>query len=327
MKRVIFDTDIGIDDAMALLFLHFAPSVTLEAITTVTGNASVNDTTRNALYVCERFAIDTPVYRGAASPIAAALGEGFPDFVHGKNGLGDIPLTAPIKDAERGSAAEAIVRLARTYPGELSLVAVGRLSNIALALELCPELPELLKEVIVMGGVFMRRNHIGNVSPVAEANIAGDPTAADRVFTSGFTVTVVGLDVTEETCMDEAFMTALGESGADAGRFIRDITRYYFDFYASVTGQRICPIHDSSAVAYLLAPEHYTTELGAVRVVTEGLAMGQTILGEHPDRYATNAWQQKPLIQVCTEVDAAAVKRLYLETLAIAGQRPSSSLR
>lgn len=320
MKRVIFDTDIGIDDAMALLFLHYAPTVSLEAITTVTGNASVENTTRNALYVCERFNIDVPVYRGAAKPIAAALGEDYPDFVHGQNGLGDIPLKTPLRQVEDTTAPERIVELARAHPGEITVVAVGRLSNLALALELCPELPTLLREVIVMGGVFMLRNHSGNVSPVAEANIAGDPTAADRVFGSGTAVTIVGLDVTEETIMNESFITNLRQCAGEAGEFIYDITRYYFDFYASIDGKRECPIHDSSAVAFLIAPQHYKTESGPVRVVTEGIALGQSILGRHPERYASTHWQQRPEVKVCTEVDGKAVRTLYIETLARAAE-------
>ncbi|MDP5052195.1 MAG: nucleoside hydrolase, partial [Congregibacter sp.] len=208
----------------------------------------------------------------------------------------------------------------RAYPGEITIVAVGRVSNLAKALDLCPKLPVLLKEVIVMGGVFMRRGHQGNVSPVAEANMAGDPAAADKVFGSGLPITIVGLDVTEETIMDESFIQTLRAQAGDAGAFIHDITRFYFDFYESINGTRSCPMHDSSAVAYLLSPEHYQIETGPTRVVSEGIAMGQTILGLHPDRYASNAWQGRPDCRICTGVDANAVKALYLQTLSLAGQ-------
>lgn len=320
MKRVIFDTDIGIDDAMALLFLHYTPTVQIEAITTVSGNASIANTTRNALYVCERFGIDVPVYRGASGPMGQALGSGHPDFVHGVNGLGNIEFADPEKTAELKGAAEAIVELAEAHPGEISVVAVGRLSNLAKALSLNPRLPELLKEVVVMGGVFMRRNHGGNVSPVAEANMAGDPSAADRVLGCGLPVTVVGLDVTQETTMDEQFIATLQAGAGDAGQFIHDITRFYFDFYAGIDGARACPIHDSSAVAYWLAPHLYAVEEGPVRVIAEGIAMGQTILGLTPDRYESDAWLDRPSCRVCVDVDADAVKALYLETLALAGQ-------
>jgi purine nucleosidase len=316
MKRVIFDTDIGIDDAMALLFLHYAPEVQLEAITTVSGNASIANTTRNACYVCERFAIDVPVFRGAASPVGAALGSEPPAFVHGSNGLGDISFEPPKKRVEATPAAEAIVKLAEAAPGELSVVAVGRLTNLARALDLCPRLPSLLKDVVVMGGVIGHRGCRGNVTPVAEANIAGDPIAADRVFGSGLALTLVGLDVTQETIMNEDFIDTLRATAGDAGEFIHDITRFYFDFYESLGAGRSCPIHDSSAVACLIAPELYATEPGPLRVACEGIAMGQTILGQHPERYLLRDWRNRPSCKVCVDVDAEAVRKLYLDTLA-----------
>ncbi len=315
MKRVIFDTDIGIDDAMALLFLNYAPNVKLEAICTVSGNASITDVNRNALYVCERFGIDVPVYRGASGPIGPALTTGYPDFVHGRNGLGNLKYPKPKRRSKSIPAAEAMLRMARENPGQLSIVAVGRLTNIAHALNLCPELPDLLKELVVMGGVFMGGDHGGNVSPVAEANMGGDPAAADEVFGSGISTTIVGLDVTQNTIMDESFVAKLREHAGDAGQFIHDITRYYFDFYESINHARRCPIHDSSAVAYLLAPKLYTYKEGPVRVISEGLAMGQTILGEHPERYAIDAWRDRPSCRVCVGVDAKGVRALYQRCL------------
>ena len=315
MKRVIFDTDIGIDDAMALLLLHSSPEVQIEAITTVSGNASIADTTRNALYVAERFGIEAPVHRGASGPMGPALGSGFPDFVHGRNGLGDIPLTDPQRTVHMTHAAEAIVELAEANPGELSLVCVGRLTNLARAMEMSPRLPGLLREVVVMGGMFGYRSHRGNVSPVAEANMAGDPVAADRVLGAGAATTVVGLDVTHETVMDEAFIDTLADNAGDAGEFIHAITRFYFDFYEGLSGERRCPIHDSSAVACLLYPELYDFASGPVRVVTEGIAMGQTILGERPEAYIDGAWRERPACRVCTHVDGPAVVERYLGTL------------
>ena len=131
MKKVIFDTDIGIDDAMALLFLHHAPDVELIAITTGFGNASVRDTTRNALYMKELFSMSAAVYAGSATPVGKALGESYPDFVHGENGLGDISLTTPMCEAEAMPAAEAIVRLVKANPQEISIGAVSRMNSLA----------------------------------------------------------------------------------------------------------------------------------------------------------------------------------------------------
>lgn len=315
-RHVVFDTDIGIDDAMALLFLHYAPGVAIEAITTVSGNASIADTTRNALHVRDRFHIDAPVYRGASGPVGPSLNRSHPEAVHGRNGLGDIAFEGPTTAAELTPAAKAIVRLAERFPGALSVVAVGRLSNLARALELAPRLPSLLREIVIMGGVFGFRGHRGNVSPVAEANLAGDPVAADRVLGCGVPITLVGLDVTHETTMEEAFIEELVAQAGAAGRFIHAITRCYFDFYAGLNGgRRECPIHDSSAVARLLAPALFDTVRGPVRVVSDGIAMGQAILGEHPARYSSDAWRDRPACEVCRTVDAPALRQLYLDTL------------
>ena len=319
MKKVIFDTDIGIDDAMALLFLHFSPDVDLKAIVTGFGNAKIDTTTRNALYMQECFAMDAPVYRGAGEPIGESLSRGYPDFVHGSNGLGDIELTEPIGQAEALEGAQAIVEIAKQNPQEINVVAVGRMTNLALALELCPELPELVDEVVVMGGAFGFNGHRGNVSPVAEANIAGDPEAADRVFTSGLRITIVGLDVTQETVARSHFFDYLKENAGIAGDFIYRISRFYLEFHKKVTGRYECPVHDSSAVAYLLNSYPYTTRPGIVRVATEGVAIGQTVLGDPDADYEISAWKDKPICNICTGVNPEMVLDLYAETLALAG--------
>lgn len=319
-KQVIFDTDIGIDDAMALLFLHFSPDVTLRGIVSGFGNASVEMTTRNALFLRDLFEIDAPVYRGAGEPIGPRLGTGYPDFVHGSNGLGDIDIPDTFSQAEKLTGAQGIVDLVRASPGELSIIAVGRMTNLALALEICSELPDLVKEVVVMGGAFGFNGHRGNVSPVAEANIAGDPMAADRVFTSGLPVSIVGLDVTQETIATEAFFDTLRDRAGEAGELVHRISRFYIDFHEDVFGKRQCPVHDSSAVAYLLQPDLFGTKEGVVRVVTEGIATGQTILSPPVARFEVDHWSSKNTCRVCTTVDAGSVLALYLRTLGLARQ-------
>jgi inosine-uridine nucleoside N-ribohydrolase len=263
----------------------------------------------------QRFTMTAPVFRGAEQPLGPRLGAGYPDFVHGKNGLGDIAFAEPQVRAETLPGPQAIVDFAQRYPGELSVVAVGRLTNIALALKLCPELGSLLKEVVVMGGQFGFNGHRGNVSPVAEANIAGDPLAADLVFTAGLPLTIVGLDVTTETLVDEAFFTRVRANGGDAGALVYDTSRGYLDFNERVRGQRCCPVHDSSAVAFLLRPQLFTTRRVVVRAVTEGIALGQTIFAEPDPSYQIRAWHDTPTCQICTGVDAQAVVEFCTTTL------------
>ncbi len=320
MKKVLFDTDIGIDDAMALLFLHYSPDVELQAIVSGFGNADIATTTRNALYMKEYFDIDAPVYRGAGEPVGARLGSGYPDFVHGRNGLGDIEIEPPVATAEALPGPAAIVEIVKKNPHEISIVAVGRLTNLALALDLCPELPGMVKEVVIMGGTFGHNGHGGNVSPVAEANIAGDPEAADKVLTSHWPVTIVGLDVTHETIARDDFFESLRTTAGKAGDFIYRSSRFYLDFHKQVTAAFECPVHDSSAVAYLLNPALYETKTAAVRVVTEGIAIGQTIAGDPNADYESDAWKDRPACQICIGVDSEKVLALYAATLALAGQ-------
>ncbi|MCY4264941.1 MAG: nucleoside hydrolase [Gammaproteobacteria bacterium] len=321
-RPVLFDTDIGIDDAMALLFLHYAPEIQLLGITTRFGNASVEDTTRNALNVVEHFKLKVPVFRGAARPLAARLGEGFPAHVHGNNGLGDVDLGEPSLKYETMNAAQAIVdniALCREQGKRLSIVAVGGLTNIAHALALDGLITEDIEEVIVMGGAFGYNGHRGNVSPVAEANIASDPLAADIVFSSDLTTTIVGLDVTHEVTVDEAFLELLVKQAGEAGQFIRDIMRFYLEFYFGINQRRECPLHDSCAVAYLLQPDLFSTIKNPVRVVTEGIAIGQTIHSDDIRRFVSKEWENIPNSNVCIGVDADAVLKLYQATLARAG--------
>lgn len=315
MHKVLFDTDIGIDDAMALLFLHCSDAVEVKGIITGFGNASLDQTTRNAFFLKQKFGIATPVFRGAKAPVAVSPLTTYPDFVHGKNGLGDISIPTIDVPSSGLDGPQAICDLVQKYPHELTLVCVGRLTNLALALEICPSLPDLVKQLIVMGGAFGFNGHQGNVSPVAEANITGDPVAADRVFQAGFPVTIVGLDVTEEVVMDEDYFLTLKEKAGDAGDFVYDISRHYLEFHRDTRGVFACPVHDSSAVAYLLRPDLYRTKASVVRVVTEGSAAGQTVRGDPDESWAVGGWENLPVCQVCVSVDSVGVLDLYRDTL------------
>ncbi|MCG8415329.1 MAG: nucleoside hydrolase [Pseudomonadales bacterium] len=318
-RAVIFDTDIGIDDAMALLFLHYAPTIEIVGITTRFGNASVENTTNNALAVAEKFSISAAVYKGAAGPLGNRLGEGFPTHVHGENGMGNIELGKPSLQAESIDAAHAIVNLCKQHES-LSIVAVGGLTNIAAALALDASIAQQLDDVVIMGGAFGYSGHRGNVSPVAEANIASDPLAADIVFSSEIQTSVVGLDVTHEVVFGKDFIQELAARAGEAGRFIREATDYYLNFYHSLSGEYQCPLHDSCAVAFLLRPDLFTTVQQPVRVVSEGIAIGQTIHSNDIRRYVSEEWDGIPKSNVCTAVDAAGVLDLYQSTLALAGE-------
>ncbi|MEP7098906.1 MAG: nucleoside hydrolase [Burkholderiales bacterium] len=305
--KILFDTDPGIDDAMALLMLARDPRAELLGITTVFGNAPVERTTANALALCERFGIEVPVARGAAQGLFRVPTE-FPEVVHGSDAMGNIELPpARRRTEDRLPAPEFISAMARRHPGELTLVAVGPLTNLALALQHDPQLVEHVRSVVVMGGAFGENGHRGNVSPVAEANIAGDPHAADRVFTARWPVTLVGLDVTHEVLLSTEYLDALGRDGGAEGAFIREITRHYEVFYRPQTGGGIFS-HDASAVACALDATAFELRVGPVRVVTEGIAAGQTIQMRAGESFPSTAWDEVPAQSVCIGVDAPRLR-------------------
>ena len=232
-RRVIFDTDPGIDDAMALLFLHAAPEVDLVGVTTCFGNGTLADTTRNARHIVERFAIPTVVIAGADGPLEGAA-DLPPAHVHGGNALGDVDVE-PVGAHDTIPAWRFIIDKIREDPGEISVVAVGRMTNLALALRADPEIASLVRDVVIMGGAFGHHGHHGNVTPLAEANIHGDARAADEVFAAAWPITVVGLDVTMQTRMSEDVLAGLRRDVPEAGGFIWDITRVYTRFHQAST--------------------------------------------------------------------------------------------
>jgi purine nucleosidase len=293
-SRILFDTDPGIDDAMALLMLARDARAELVGISTVFGNAPVHVTTANALALCQRFGIDVPVAQGAARPLLREPRH-FPVHIHGQDGLGDVHAHPPHDRApEPLNAAQFIVEQARRHAGELTLVAVGPLTNLAQALLLDPQLPRHVQRVVVMGGAFGTLGHGGNVTPVAEANVYCDPHAADAVFGAAWPVTVVGLDVTHQVLMSRAYLDALGDEGGAMGRYLRDIIGPYERFYRQRTGGGIFA-HDASAVACALDASRFQVRHGALRVVVEGPTLGQTLLSPQGTQ------------QACIAVDAQGV--------------------
>jgi inosine-uridine nucleoside N-ribohydrolase len=189
------------------------------------------------------------------------------------------------------------------------------MTDLALALRQDPEIAGLVREIVIMGGAFGYHGHSGNVTPVAEANIIGDPHAADEIFGAAWPITVVGLDVTQEAVMSVAYLEALRDAGGKAGQFIWDITRFYANFYSSTTGLEGIPVHDSSAVAYLLDPTLFTTRSGPLRVVTEGIAIGQTIQQPSTRKFQENAWSGRPDHSICIDGDAERFLKLYFDTI------------
>ncbi|MDH3423660.1 MAG: nucleoside hydrolase, partial [Gemmatimonadota bacterium] len=230
----------------------------------------------------------------------------------GADGLGEAGLQKPAGAPLDVSAAEFIVEMARRHPGEITLLPIGPLTNIALALAIEPRLPELIREVVLMGGSARTE---GNVTPVAEANVFGDPHAADIVFTAPWRVTMVGLDVTTKVRMQDEVLQRVAADNPRIGGFVWDITRFYKAFYESRGVRGGFYVHDPSAVAYVIDPTLFQTAAARVRVATDGLAEGHTItaLGTPPEFWT--AWHEAPEVHVCLEVDAERLLALYESTL------------
>jgi inosine-uridine nucleoside N-ribohydrolase len=318
-RKVIYDTDPGVDDAVALYFALAHPGIDVVGITTTFGNVSVEQAARNALYLTGLANRNIPVAQGVAAPLVKPL-EPPPETIHGRDGLGNLPArVAQISALDPRSAAQFIVDTVRANPGEITLVAVGPLGNLAQALDLEPALPQLLREVIIMGGTVLEP---GNVSPVAEANIWNDPHAADQVFTAGWKLTMVGLDVTHRVVIPLSLFKHI----ADHHRHITTDTLYHaVEFYAQFYSARHphlmpspgCFAHDALAFACLVCPELFAMQCGCVRVATDGLAQGQTILkrSTHLD-YPQPGWgTDQPQTRVCMQVDAPACLVLLEATL------------
>lgn len=264
-RLVILDTDPGVDDALALLYLRARPDLKLLAITTVFGNAGVETTTRNALWLRERLSLSAPVYRGAGAPLSGQRGAA-PVHVHGHNGLGDIDLSGPPLPApDAGVAHERIIELIRAHPGAVTLAAIGPLTNLALALRAAPDIAGLVAGVTIMGGAFGR----GNVTPYAEANLHNDAEAAAEVLAAPWAVTLVPLDATTPCVLSTADARA-------AGGLVADVTRGYAAAYGRHEGLDGCVLHDVAALISLTRPELFAVRLAPVAVVQSGERIGQT---------------------------------------------------
>ncbi|MEM9601672.1 MAG: nucleoside hydrolase [Pseudomonadota bacterium] len=310
-QKIIIDTDPGIDDALAILFALAHPALDVLGLTTVFGNVPVSLATDNALRIADTAESTVPVAAGAATPLLIPP-RGYADFVHGQDGLGNTHPAPSVRQALDLSAAEFIVQQVRSAPDDITLVPVGPLTNLALALKLAPDIAHKTR-VVLMGGAV---HEPGNCSPVAEANIWQDPHAADVVFAADWHVTMVGLDATHQVRLDQAFFDACAAAAPRVGGFLNDVHQFYLDFYAKRFGERVCAAHDALAVAAVVDPSVITTEPGAIRVCTDGVAEGQTLLAT-PGAFDDQPWWQgRPVHRAALGADADAVRQLILGTLA-----------
>ncbi|MFT3689581.1 nucleoside hydrolase [Paenirhodobacter sp.] len=302
MHKVIFDTDPGVDDALALYYLHRHPEVDLLAITTVFGNAPVSLTTRNALFLKQEWHIPAPVAKGAAGPLGRGGTEHWPVHIHGHDGLGNIGVPEAVGAPDPRPAHRLIIDLVRAHPGEVTLVAVARMTNLALALREAPEIAGLVKQVILMGGAFAVP---GNVTPAAEANIFGDAQAADEVFGAPWPVLAIGLDVTRRVEMTRAEIEALGAESPDLA-LLRDLSLDYVGFYETL-GHRGMVVHDCCACVALTDPGLFATRAARVRVLSGGIGTGMTVAAPQDMTFPPSDWDNAALQSYAEGIDPEAV--------------------
>jgi purine nucleosidase len=310
-RKIIIDTDPGVDDAMAIFLALRSPELEVIGLTTIFGNVHTPLATKNALRLLEIAGrADIPVSEGAHEPLTREYAGPVP-FIHGEDGQGNANLPDPASRATAQLAAEFIVEQITRAPGEITLVPVGPLTNIALALQLEPAIAGLVKEVVLMGGnAFVD----GNASPAAEANIHNDPEAADLVFGADWRVTMVGLDVTHEVIMNRDQTARLEGAANPLAQHLKRISPLYHAFIEADSRRSGYVIHDPSAIVYLLEPEAFTVNAYPLRVETQGISVGKTWADTNP-RQTHPEWRHRPAVHICTGVNANRVLQLILERL------------
>jgi len=310
-QRIIIDTDPGVDDAMAIFFALNSPEIDLIGLTTIFGNGHTDLTTINALRLLEIAGrSDIPVAQGAPQPIASAFDEPGA-MVHGDDAQGNLHLPLPTSKALQQSAAEFIVEQVMQAPGEITLVPIGPLTNIALALQLEPRIAKAVRQVVIMGGNALCP---GNITPAAEANIFHDVEAADIVFGADWSVTMVGLDVTEKTIMTAAQLAQFNNSSKPTTQHLSAIIPFYLDFTRATNKLDGIFLHDPTTLAYLVAPEAFTTQAWPIRVETENFSRGKTWPARHINKWSS-AWLNRPPVNVCVDIDGKKISQLILDRL------------
>lgn len=273
-RKVILDCDPGHDDAIAILLAHGNPSLEIAAITTVGGNQTLDKVTRNARVIATLAGIQVPLAAGANGPLVRPIELGAD--IHGETGMdGPTDLPEPAAPLDPRDGAQVIVDTVMSHdPGEITLIPTGPLTNVALAVRLEPRIVARVREVVLMGGGI----HTGNSSPVAEFNIKVDPEAAHVVFNAGWSVTMVGLDLTHQALATAEVAQRIAALGTRPSRFVVQLIDFFAASYRTVAGFEAPPVHDACAVARVIDPSVVEVERMPIDVeLTGALTLGMTV--------------------------------------------------
>lgn len=319
-QRVIIDTDPGIDDAMAILLALNSPELKVEALTVVPGNVDGRQGLENALKLVSLAGrCDLPVAGGAQHPLNQKLITA--QYWHGKNGLAGVELPAPKCKADTRFGPDLIIDLVHKYPHQVTLIPVGPLTNIALAVSKDPSIASLVKDIVIMGGSITG----GNVDGAAEANIYGDPEAAAIVFNAGWMVTMVGSDVGERTLITRKNLADLQSLHGPESDFIAKLADFYLT-RSEKSGYQGAAMYDPLAVATVIDPTLVSLKDMRVDVETKGeFTRGETVANRmgsdennvlHGDHYEIDGViPLKPNARVCMGSDADRFLQLFVNRI------------
>lgn len=307
--RLVLDCDPGLDDAIALLYLAAQPDCELAAVASVQGTVSAELGAANALRVLELAdSPAVPVAVGAARPLAQQprTAEG----VHGADGLGGHAGPAPSRRPSTVSAAEQLITLARAQPGQLTVVATGPLTNLALATLIEPELPRLLARVVVAGGVL---SGPGTATPAADANTAADPEAADIVYAAGYRLSMLGLDAVGACEPDAAWLDAVAAIPSQRAQFAASLLEHYLRAWAGSSPHAV--LHGPLASAVALDADLATCTERAVQVELRGTHTRGRTLTDFRSYRSGSTLDARPPVAVATHVDGPTVMDRLLASL------------
>jgi len=297
---VIIDTDPGIDDAMAIHYASAHPAIELVGLTTVFGNVFVEQATRNALFLKEQTLDNFDVVEGAGTPLEMPPNPPS-HYVHGDEGLGDMPAPQVSLSADSRDTSQYIYDICASRPNEVVLCPVGPLTNIARLVREKPAIVSLVKRLVIMGGAVWAD---GNVTPHAEANIWNDPHAADIVFSADWEIDLIGLDVTQKITCTQADFDRIAASAPEIGGFLAEISEFYIKFYHSVQNRYVCVMHDPTALVAITDRELFSFKKAPLSVTLSGEKIGKS--------YA-DAPSGRREINVCVDANIDAVRKRFLD--------------
>ncbi len=315
---VIIDTDPGIDDAGAILWVLASRKFDVKALTIVNGNVGLDACVTNALRILEiANRTDIPVFRGAYRPILKKVMDA--SWIHGKDGLGDAGLPVPARRETPGYAPAEMARIIRESEEPVTILALAPLTNVALAILLDPELKSNVREILFMGGAV---NVIGNDTPVASFNAAADPEAAYIVYHSGIPVVQLGLDICDQFTETEADFERLRNEGGKIGEYLYTMTQAWRARFATQPPSRWYKtrtngigMNDVAAAAYLINPDWFACEDVAADIeLTGSLSAGQTVVDFR------GWWNREPNVKFAYEADSEAAVRQWVDMITDYGE-------